>query len=293
MRNFRVAIRDDDTSFWTKPEDLESVYGDFFQRGGKVSLAVIPCSWKQVNAGIEPEFYIDKNSGRRFIYENKSLVDYLKEKLKEGKIEIMQHGYDHCYGVEYKGKIEFMDKKTRENLKEEKNYKYLPECIYKSPSQLEKDLKEGKEILEDTFGIKIKVFVPPGNALSADAVKIIAKLGMHISGIIERTMNRPLSFRTILNYTKRIYWKLRFNHPYPFVMDYGTHKELTAYALTPSTNFKRLLSTYELCLKVKAPFVLATHYWEVLRHPFLQKEFSKILSLPGLTFKFLKEFFEE
>ena len=51
MGNFFVAIRDDDTSFWTKPEELERLYAWFFERGGKVSLAVIPYSWKQINPG--------------------------------------------------------------------------------------------------------------------------------------------------------------------------------------------------------------------------------------------------
>jgi len=277
MENFFVAIRDDDTSFWTKPEELEQLYGWFFERGGKVSLAVIPYSWKQINPGMDKDFYIDRSSGRRFIYENKALVDYLHDKIKENRIEIMQHGYDHVYGVKYNGKIEFLDKNVREELRDYKNYCYLPECLYKSSLELEKDLKEGKEILEDTFKVKVKIFVPPGNAISKESVKIVAKIGLHISGIMEKSMNRPINVRTLINYGKRIYWKLKYNLPYPFVMDYGTHKELVAYALTPSTDLDWFYRVFKFCREVRAPFVLATHYWEILRDNKLKKNFYSFL----------------
>ena len=36
----RCAIRDDDTSFFTRPDDLERVYGRYWGRGIPVSLAV-------------------------------------------------------------------------------------------------------------------------------------------------------------------------------------------------------------------------------------------------------------
>ena len=205
----------------------------------------------------------------------------------------MQHGYDHIYGVKYNGKIEFLDKNVREKLKKCKSYQYLPECLYKSASELEKDLKEGKEILEDTFKVKVKVFVPPGNAISKEGVKIVAKLGLHISGIMEKSMNRPINVRTLVNYAKRIYWKLKNNLPYPFVMDYGTHKELVAYALTPSTDLDRFYKVFNLCKKINAPFVLATHYWEVLRNGFLFAELKNFLAAVNLaSIRFVREICE-
>jgi len=280
MGSFCIAVRDDDTSFWTAPWELETLYGKFFKKGLKLSLAVIPYAWRQVNAGVESEFFIDVNSGRRFIYENGSLVDYLKEKLREGKIEIMQHGYDHAYGVYLEEKKkEFLTKDVREYMRVTgvRNYKYLPECIFKSVEELKNDLRLGKEILEDTFQVKVRTFVPPGNALSKEAVKIIADLGMNISGIIERKFNRPLSVRSVMNYVKRIIWKMRYNRPYPFVMNYGTHKELVAYAFTPSSNYEGLIEALNFCRRKRAPFVLATHYWEVLRDGKLRKKFFSFL----------------
>jgi hypothetical protein len=143
--------------------------------------------------------------------------------------------------------------------------------------ELENDLRLGKEILEDTFKTKVRVFVPPGNALSKGAAEIVANLGMNISGIIEKKFNRPVSLRSIINYAKRIYWKIKYNRPYPFIMDYGAHKELVAYAFTPSTELGKLSKIFEFCKKKKAPFVLATHYWEILRDSKLRENFYSFL----------------
>ncbi len=295
MKKVFIAIRDDDINFWTKPNDLEKLYGDFFNKGGKVSLAVIPYSWKQVNPGVESAFYIEKDIGRKYIFENKELVDYLTEKIKENRIEIMLHGFDHVYGVKFNGEVRFLDKLTREEINQTKvKYEFIPECIYKSPEELEKDLRMGKQILEDTFGIEIKVFVPPGNALSKDCVGIVAKLGMNISGIVGKTFNRPLSLKSLINFSKKIYWRVRYGLPYPFVMDYGTHKELVAYALTPATNIKKLEQIYEMCKNLKAPFTISTHYWEVLKNETLLQTFKKFLEKLDISrVTFLKDIFEK
>ena len=287
-----VAIRDDDTSFWTNPKEIESLYGKFLKEGGKISLAVIPYSWKQVNMGIEKEFFIDKSMGRKPIYENRELVDYLLEKIREGQIEIMQHGFDHSYGVYFKGEKYFLTKDIREYMirYNVENYQYLPECVFKSEEELKTDLKLGKELLEDTFKVKVRVFVPPGNALSKESVNIVAKLGMNISGIIEKRFNRLFSLKSVLNYARRVWWKIRYNKPYPFVIDYGTHKELVAYAFTPSTDFRKFLGIFEFCMKQKAPFVLATHYWEILGNKTLGKKFFSFLwELQNVEFLFLSQ----
>jgi hypothetical protein len=50
---------------------------------------------------------------------------------------------------------------------------------------------------------------------------------------------------------------------YPKVCDYGKHKELAGYALTPSTDWDRYERQLEYCMNHNLPFQVATHYWEL------------------------------
>ena len=91
----KFAIRDDDTSFFTKPEELEKAY-DFVQNG-PVSLSVVPYTvpihrddvfpYGRGNAALPHVSY--PLSG------NTVLVDYLREAVKTGKYDILLHGYSH------------------------------------------------------------------------------------------------------------------------------------------------------------------------------------------------------
>jgi hypothetical protein len=61
-------------------------------------------------------------------------------------------------------------------------------------------------------------------------------------------------------------------------MDYGTHKELCAYGLVPGIIYEELKEQFEFCKKVNAPFVLATHYWEVLKNNNLKDIYIQFLN---------------
>ncbi len=73
-----IAIRDDDTSFFTKPQELEAAY-DFITEGC-VSLSVVPFS--------VPYHKLSKPYGDGYEYknydiaDNSELVEYLKKVLK-------------------------------------------------------------------------------------------------------------------------------------------------------------------------------------------------------------------
>ncbi len=87
----RFAIRDDDTSFFTKPEELEKAY-DFVQEG-PISLSVVPCTVPHHEKGVLPY-----GEGIPFGYypvgDNSELVDYLRHNRN---YDLMLHGYTHEY----------------------------------------------------------------------------------------------------------------------------------------------------------------------------------------------------
>ena len=262
MSSNKVAVRDDDCSYWTMPDELESVYGKYWERGIKVSFSVIPYAYALINRGNRKEMYHSDEA--RYIYENRPLVEYLKEKIKLNQIEIMQHGYDHSYHIVHNGNRKFLSKDVRDNIKPIDMVEYLPECIHKDDSQIKREICEGKEILEDTFGIKVGVFVPPSNAIRSYVVEEVAGLGMNISGTMTPAFNRKKTVKSVKLYLDKTIWHIKNKEvPYPFLMDYGTHKELAGTTVSPSTNKKSFSMKYEYCKQNNIPFVLATHYWEL------------------------------
>ncbi len=72
------SIRDDDISYFTPAENLDSIYQNAWNLGFKTSLAVIPAH-KAVNTLNVPINI--RNSNKYYkIYQNANLVKYLKKK---------------------------------------------------------------------------------------------------------------------------------------------------------------------------------------------------------------------
>ena len=85
----RFCIRDDDTNFFTTPDDLERAYAGIVRRG-PVSLAVVPYCRAGTNKAVPERFR------RRWsvhpLHENRELVAYLRESVSAGAFEIMEAG---------------------------------------------------------------------------------------------------------------------------------------------------------------------------------------------------------
>lgn len=274
----KLAIRDDDLSYWTSPKEIENLYGTYFDKGVKVSFAVVPNSFQLHHGGDRTKFYLDEE--RRPIYENHGLVQYIRDRIHNGNVEIMLHGYDHSYCIEQNGRNVFLSKNVREQVGNTNQLVFVPECMHKEDGLLERQLKEGKEILEDTFGVKVKMFVPPSNALRAGAVRIVEQLGMNISGTMLPGFNRDKDIYSFMVYTKKLLWRMRGKKiSYPYVMNYKSHKELTGYALTPKTNMEKLNQQLQYCEEKKLYATIATHYWELLENDNLRTQLYRILDL--------------
>lgn len=124
------CIRDDDTSFFTSPEELERVYGAV-SRWGPISFAVVPFHRAGTSKAVPDQF-----RGRWSVHplhENQALVGYLRTGIAAGRFEIMLHGYHHD---EPDGRLEFA-----------------------SGAHLAQRITDGRKYLEDLLGTTIRLFV--------------------------------------------------------------------------------------------------------------------------------------
>jgi hypothetical protein len=268
----KVAIRDDDTCFFTSPAEIERVYGDVWVRV-PVCLATVPFAIGYPRAGIpESEWH----SGRPFaLDENPALVAWLRARIAEGRITVALHGYTH---QDYPDGFEFQ-----------------------AAPDLERRVADGRSYLERTLEAPIRVFVPPHNALSKRGLAAVSGAGLNILGsfLSFRPSNRPWEPRTLANW-----WRIqRFRRAtgrrrsdplvYPHALQYSRHAEFGCYGLIPGTTIEQLMKGVDEARRFGGNFCLATHYWEVgegLKRLLL--EFLEYVeSLPDARFVTVEELF--
>lgn len=166
-----VCLRDDDTSFYTKPSELIEGYGCYWGTI-PITLAVVPFSHGSQIRMLDFEYDKDrcyslrqweKNASAEElteyhqihpIGENVEIVDELKKQQAKGMIEIAQHGVSHRYnefGAETK-----ISQVT------------LP------------SLRDGMEYLSKVFETQIHTFIPPSNTIDRTCAKYVSSLGMNL-----------------------------------------------------------------------------------------------------------------
>lgn len=266
----KIAIRDDDTSYFTKPQELIDAY-DFIDNF-PISLSVVPFSVKD-HTGNKPYGDIDENLPKyNKLDENKKLVEFLKEGMKNNKYEVLLHGINHEY-------------KLVDN-------EWISEMMFKEEQVLISGIEKGKNYLEKIFDANINVFVSPSNGIENKGIRAIEKQGLNYSGIIGRHNDRDISLYYIYSYVKRWSHRLITGMPYGGVLNYGKHKELIAYSID---NEKELLKTYKHCKKHDYPFVMYTHYWELNRNENYKRTVHNLVNYAiedGAKPSFLSECFD-
>jgi hypothetical protein len=238
----KVAIRDDDTCYFTAPETLERVYHDVWDRV-PVCLATVPRAIGYERAGIPREHW---HSGEAFPLErNGALVPFLKDAIARRRATIALHGYTH---QDYADGFEFQ-----------------------AAPDPERRVRDGLRELRETLGAPISVFVPPHNALSKRGLSAVAAAGLNILGsfLSFRPSMRPWEPATPANW-----WRVRRYRAmtgrtkgdrlvYPHVLRYRRHAEFGCHSLVPGTTVEDLVSGFEEARRAGGDFCLATHYWEV------------------------------
>jgi len=229
------CIRDDDTSYFTSPEELDRAYGEI-SKWGPVSLAVVPFHRAGTSKGVPEKF-----RGRwttHPLHENQGLVEYLRLTAANGRFEIMLHGYHHDE----------------------------PTCRFEFArgNHLAERVSSGRKYLEDLLNARIRVFVAPRNTIGAQGLRALAKEGLHLGGITGVRSGWPLLSRK----TWHLWWHLRTWRKNgglgtPWILDLIDHREIAGNAVTPVASFQRNNETFDAVLKMSGVFCLATHYWEL------------------------------
>jgi Uncharacterized protein conserved in bacteria (DUF2334) len=233
--HMEFCIRDDDTSYFTSPEDLEQVYGDIC-RHGPVSLAVVPFH-RAGTSGCVPEELRMRGTVHP-LHDNEALVRYLRDGISKNRFEIMLHGYHHD---ESDGLPEFI------------NRAYLNERV-----------SHGRKYLEDLLGARIRVFVPPGNTIGAAGLKAIARERLHLAGTAGlRAGWSPLAAATWRNWLRLRNWQRSGEVGIPWVLDLGDHREIPGNPVTPAASFEENGAKFQTALAMNGVFCVATHYWEM------------------------------
>ena len=229
------CIRDDDTSFFTSADELENAYGQMSQ-WGPVSLAVIPFCRAGMSKGV-PEKFRGRWSTHP-LHENAELVSYLRQRVSEGRFEIMLHGYHHD---EPDNQFEFA------------HGDHLPERV-----------STGKKYLEDLINTRIRVFVAPRNSIGREGLNALAAESLHLAGVTGVSSGWPLlSRKTWQLWLKLRKWRKSGGVGVPWVLDLLDHREMAGTPVTPVSEFQLNQRRFELALKLGGVFCLATHYWEL------------------------------
>jgi hypothetical protein len=229
------CIRDDDTSFFSTPEDLERAYPRNML-GGPVSLAVIPFCRAGRSKGV-PEKY-RKTWSVHPLDENRSLVEYLRKEITAGRYEAMLHGYYHD------------ERETREE--------------FESGRDLARRIVDGQKYLEDLLGVRIRAFVAPRNTIGRQGLKAIAKAGLHLAGVAGvRSGWHLYSLTTWRTWLQLRRWRKSGGLGVPWVLNLGDHREIAGNPVTPLSRSAVNTAAFQHALNRGKVFCAATHYWEL------------------------------
>jgi hypothetical protein len=238
----KVALRDDDTCYFTTPAALEKVYGDIWERV-PVCLATVPFAIGYPRPGIPEKHWHD---GTPFpLDRNHDLVETLKQLIARGRVTIALHGYTH---QDFPGGFEFQ-----------------------AAPDLPRRVAEGHEYLQRMLDAAISIFVPPHNALSLEGLDAVrgARLNLLGSFLSFHPRHRRWEPRTLGNWWRVRRYRERTGRSrtdpfvYPHVLRYGRHAEFGCHSLIPGTTLEELTRRFEEARREGGHFCLATHYWEI------------------------------
>ncbi len=246
-----ILIRDDDINYFTKPQMLETIYSNAWHEGFKVSLSTIPLQKGLNDLGVPPQY---RQSGLLYsITDNPLLLEYLKSKIKERSVEILQHGVSHTYDNSHRGE-------------------------FSGNSALKEKILKGQGILLSAFETEPKFFVPPAEDISETNLDLLRELGM--KPIYRNSLfDKLLRFRYIPTVVKNFGLTLIttansiFFNETQFPLMKPVNIQLSRNSVTwslPSTKFMSLASStsvseltkflVESCSKVRNPICILNHY---------------------------------
>jgi hypothetical protein len=264
----KFVLLDLDTSYFTRPEDLDRAYGPVW---GKipVHVGVVP-----FHSGQGVYVPLDADPSRLYaISENRNLVDYLCSRIAAGHVYIFLHGFDHA---------------PRGGRPE-----------YSSSAKASERIEIGCVALERSFGRRVRAFLPPNGGLCPEAMATLRRRGMHVIGRFSFNpirMERDCRPENLWNWARRKYFLCRYrNLTFPWLLRSGGMGELDCLWLMPGDTVDKLLGFAERIRLIRGTFCLATHYWELNQNLELREVLhgfiDRIKGDRGIRFPFLDRIF--
>lgn len=232
----KLIIRDDDTNFFTKPQDIQKAYSEI--PSFPVSFAIVPMVVDVIGGCPETK----GNKTPCWVGDNEELSSYLRERVHNNNCDILMHGIYHQY--KFPNGVKTPEMAWREN----------------ETDNLVEMIGHYKRKLEQLFDMHINCFVAPSNRILRKGIQAVYKNDMNYSGIIPISYDRDITPKSIKNFFFR--WSLRAKTglAYPGILDYGTHFELNA---CNQTSFDYLRKMFHYCEKIDAPMAINVHYWHI------------------------------
>jgi len=225
----KFIIRDDDLNYFSAPEDIERWYRPLFDMGIPVAFSVIPFvvpGKKGLYHGEQPEMKPYAFGG------NDALAEYVRS---NPLIEVMQHGYNHELGEGFE---------------------------YRRGADMAGATLEGKRELERAVGREVSLFVPPHDAIDTKGIAAVEAAGMDI---IRGTGSKNIMVRPsyIYAWVRMALHRMRFPKKsempaYPYVVDFGRHREAYAVRLNDD-NKEFLLKALRYAAKKRGNFIVTNH----------------------------------
>ncbi len=237
-----VSLRDDDLNRFTRPEAIHRLYGDLWG-SVPIGFSVIPFHVGAEHPAIPLEF---RASGAEYpVGDNHELVAFLKDYCARGWSEVMQHG---CTHADFPDGFEFQ-----------------------AAPNLSWRLERGARHLEEVFGQRPRVFVPPHNALSFRGLRAVDEVGVQVLGSFlwfnprDRPWDRTTlgNFARVWRYRRRLGRGRRERLVYPHVLRYARHGEFGCHDLVPGVTFEDLRAGLDEARAAGGNMCVATHFWEL------------------------------
>jgi hypothetical protein len=254
----RFAIRDDDTNFFTQPEQLTECYRDIWNEFAPTLCLIskVKGNWEHwVHRIYRDKQQTDWNAWKADdtahpIENNNELVSFLKEKIKEGKLDIGYH-------AKYHRNEDPVPPADRSN-------NYVRGAEYYTTRDVTDEIKSEVSHLSQVFQYPISVFTPPQNLLSLKGYHAVLAAGLNICGGGISFYKKEKNLKGLINIARQLTFKImRKDADYARVLRFSNHTEIAYhYPLQPGTRLNTLIDDFEMVRSYNGDFVLSTHYVE-------------------------------
>jgi hypothetical protein len=294
--SFVFAIRDDDTNFFTTPDELTESYADVWDVCPPTLSLIshVKGNWRywmsEIYAhgkNIDWEAWWKDNEDHP-LGDNKELVAFLKEKNKAGKFGFSFHAIHHRAD-------KWQDPKAMAN-------NFVLGAEFFTELDKTKEINDAVAYLNQLLQTRLCVATPPQNLLSEAGYQAMLnnRLNINGSGIsFLKKIKGPADLIPTIGYMLHKATSARF--PYHKVLKYRQHSEVISYfPLYPTTDLEYMKAAIDHFAKNGGVFVLSTHYHEFFRKvnntPYTLKEgllkiLEHVATKKGVQYKTLSEVF--